>query len=178
MIAMCPRITALLQHIASSQRASQSKTAMSSRLSFLGLLLALLAAPAAAQVTVTDVWVRGTVPGQKGTGAFMKLTSAADLTLVGVASPAAKVAEIHEMARDGNMMRMRAVDTLALPAGKPIDLKPGGYHVMLMDLTQPLREGETIPVTLTFADKTGRRFTQEIKAPVRALTAAMPGMKH
>ena len=151
---------------------------MSSRLSLLALLLALLAAPAAAQVTVTDAWVRGTVPGQKGTGAFMRITSAADLTLVGVASPAAKVVEIHEMAQDGNMMRMRAVDKIALPAGKTIDLKPGGYHVMLMDLAQPLREGDKMPVTLTFADKDGRKTTQEIKAPVRALTAAGPATKH
>jgi periplasmic copper chaperone A len=151
---------------------------MSSRLSLLGLLLALLAAPAAAQVTVTDAWVRGTVPGQKGTGAFMQLTSAVDVTLVSIASPAARVAEIHEMVRDGNMMRMRAVDKLVLPAGKPIDLEPGGYHVMLMDLTQPLREGETIPIMLTFADKEGRKITQEIKAPVRALTAATPRTKH
>ena len=108
----------------------------------------------------------------------MRLTSAADMTLVGVASPAAKVAEIHEMAQDGNMMRMRAVDRIVLPAGKAIDLKPGGYHVMLMDLTQPLREGDTIPVTLTFADKDGRKITQEIEAPVRALTAATPATKH
>ena len=148
---------------------------MSSRLSLLGLLLALLAAPASAQVIVTDAWVRGTVPGQKGTGAFMQLTSAADVMLVGVASPAARIAEIHEMAQDGNMMRMRAVDKLALPAGKAVTLSPGGYHVMLMDLAQPLREGQSIPVTLTFADKDGRKTTQEIQAPVRALTA--PGQK-
>jgi len=150
---------------------------MSSRLSLMGLLLALLAAPALAQVTVTDAWVRGTVPGQKGTGAYMQLTSAADMTLIGVASPAAKVAEIHEMAQDGNMMRMRAVDQLALPAGKAVALKPGGYHVMLMDLAHPLKEGDVVPVTLTFADKAGKKVTQEINAPVLGLTAAMPAQK-
>jgi copper(I)-binding protein len=143
----------------------------------MGLLLALLAAPALAQVTVTDAWVRGTVPGQKGTGAYMQLTSAADMTLIGVASPAAKVAEIHEMAQDGNMMRMRAVDQLALPAGKAVALKPGGYHVMLMDLAHPLKEGDVVPVTLTFADKAGKKVTQEINAPVLGLTAAMPAQK-
>ena len=74
---------------------------MSTRLSILGLLLALLASSASAQVTVTDAWVRGTVPGQTGTGAFMQLTSAVDMTLIGVASPAAKVVEIHEMAQEG-----------------------------------------------------------------------------
>ena len=150
---------------------------MSSRISLLALLLALLTAPAAAQVTVTDAWVRGTVPGQKGTGAYMQLTSAADMTLIGVASPAAKVAEIHEMAQDGNMMRMRAVDQLALPAGKAVALKPGGYHVMLMDLAHPLKEGDVVPVTLTFADKAGKKVTQEINAPVLGLTAAMPAQK-
>jgi len=150
---------------------------MSSRLSLLGLLLALLAAPALAQVTVTDAWVRGTVPGQKGTGAFMQLTSAADMALVGVASPAAKIVEIHEMAVDGGVMRMRAIDKLALPAGKAIDLKPGGYHVMLMDLTHPLKEGDVVSVTLTFANRAGERITQEIKAPVRALTATTPAQK-
>jgi copper(I)-binding protein len=143
----------------------------------MGLLLALLAAPALAQVTVTDAWVRGTVPGQKGTGAYMQLTSAADMTLIGVASPAAKVAEIHEMAQDGNMMRMRAVAQLALPAGKAVALKPGGYHVMLMDLAHPLKEGDVVPVTLTFADKAGKKVTQEINAPVLGLTAAMPAQK-
>ena len=150
---------------------------MSSRLSLSALLLALLAAPASAQVTVTDAWVRGTVPGQKGTGAFMQLTSAADMTLVGVASPA-NIVQTPEMSVDGGLMRWRAVPRLALPAGKAIDLKPGGYHVMLMDLVQPLRKGDLVPVTLTFADKAGNRITQEIKAPVRALTAATPGTKH
>lgn len=151
---------------------------MSSKLSWLGLLLALVAAPSLAEVSVTDAWVRGTVPGQKATGAFMQLKSSADTTLVSAASPAAKVVEIHEMAMDGGVMRMRAVGKLALPAGKAVDLKPGGYHVMLMDLGAPLKEGDSVPVTLTFADKDGRQSTQEIKVPVRALTAPAAMPKH
>ena len=67
-------------------------------------------------------------------------------------------------------MKMRAIDSLALPAGKTVELRPGGYHVMLMDLAQPLKEGDSVPVMLTFADKSGRRTTQEVKATVRALT--------
>jgi len=145
---------------------------MTSRLSLLGLLLALIAAPALAQVTITDAWVRGTVPGQKVTGAFMNLTSAADATLVAASSPAAKIVEIHEMAMDGGVMKMRAVDKVALPAGKSVALKPGSYHVMLIDITQPLAEGQTVPVTLTFVGKDGKKTTQEVKVPVRALTAA------
>ncbi len=130
---------------------------------------------ATAQVTVTDPWVRGTVAGQKGTGAFMQLTSAVDATLVDAASPAAKIVEIHEMKIEGGMMKMKAIERLPLPAGKAVELKPGGYHVMLMDLQQPLKAGDVVPVTLTFEDKAGRKTTVEIKAPVRALTAgAMP----
>ena len=135
-------------------------------------LLALLSAlPAAAQVAVTDAWVRGTVPGQKATGAFMQLTSLSDMTLVGAASPAAKVVEIHEMKQEGGMMKMSAVNRVALPANKTVELKPGGYHIMMMDLAQPLREGDTVPLTLTFEDKAGKKQMVEVKAPVRALTA-------
>ncbi len=150
---------------------------MTSKLSLLGLLLALLAAPATAQVTITDAWVRGTVPGQKATGAFMNLTSATDVTLVSASSPAAKVVEIHEMTMDGGVMKMRAVDRLALPAGKPVGLRPGGYHVMLMDITGQLKDGEMVDVSLTFADKDGKKSTQQVKVPVKALTSG-PMPKH
>ena len=95
-----------------------------------------------------------------------------------VSSPAAKVVEIHEMAMDGGVMKMRAVDKVALPAGKSVQLKPGSYHVMLMDITQPLAEGQTVPVTLTFVGKDGKKTTQEVKAPVKALTAAAGVHKH
>jgi len=135
-------------------------------------LAALLTLPAAAQVAVTDAWIRGTVPGQKATGAFMQLTSLSDMALVGAASPAAKVVEIHQMRQEGGMMKMNAVDRVALPANKTVELKPGGYHIMMMDLTQPLRDGESIPLTLTFEDKAGKKQTVEVKAAVRALTAA------
>jgi len=149
---------------------------MTSKLSLIGLLAALAAAPAWADVTVADPWVRGTVPGQRATGAFMKLTSPTDSALVGASSPAAKTVEVHEMKMDGGMMKMRAVPEVPLPAGKPVALSPGGYHVMLMDLAQPLKEGDSVTVTLTFVDKDGRKTTQDVKAPVRALTApaAMP----
>jgi len=134
-------------------------------------LAALMALPAAAQVAVADAWIRGTVAGQKATGAFMQLTSLTDMALVGAASPAAKVVEIHQMKQEGGMMKMNAVDRVALPANKTVELKPGGYHIMMMDLTQPLRDGETVPLTLTFEDKAGKKQTVEVKAAVRSLTA-------
>jgi copper(I)-binding protein len=133
----------------------------------------LAAAPtASAQVTVADPWVRGTVTGQKATGAFMQLKSPADTTLVAAASPVAKIVEIHEMKMEGGMMKMNAVDKVALPAGKPVDLKPGGYHVMLMDLVKPLQDGDTVPLQLTFEDKVGKKQTIEVKAVVRPLASS------
>jgi len=135
----------------------------------------LAAAPlAVAQVTVSDPWVRGVVPGQMATGAFMRLTAAADATLVDAASPAARIVEIHEMKMEGGVMKMSAIDRLPLPAGKAVDLKPGGYHVMLMDLVAPLKEGDTVPITLTVADKAGKTQKVEVRAAVRALTAGPP----
>ena len=142
--------------------------------------LAGLALPAAAQVAVTDAWVRGTVAGQKATGAFMQLKAAADSTLVGAASPVAKIVEIHEMKHEGGVMKMRAVDRIALPAGKSVEMKPGGYHVMLMDLVAPLKAGDSVPLQLTFEDKAGRKQTQDVEAQVKALTAGAgaPPAKH
>ena len=134
------------------------------------------ALPAAAQVTVTDPWIRGTVPGQMATGAFMQLKAAKDAKLVEARSPTAGVVEIHEMKLENNVMRMRAVPALDLPAGRTVELKPGGYHVMLMDLKQQMKEGEVVPVTLVI-ESGGKRETIEVKATVRAPTARVEMMK-
>jgi len=146
------------------------------RYSGAALAALLFALPAAAQVTVTDPWVRGTVQGQLATGAFMKLQSAKEARLVEAASPVAGVVEIHEMALENNIMRMRAATALALPAGRTVILAPGGYHVMLMDLKQQMKEGEVVPVTLV-VESGGKRETIEVKAPVRAPTARNDMMK-
>lgn len=123
-----------------------------------------------AQVSVAEPWVRGTVASQMGTGAFMKITAAAPARLVGASSPVAGVVEIHEMALVNNVMRMRAIEALELPAGKAVELKPGGYHVMLMDLQRDLKEGETVLLTLVI-EQGGKRQNVEVKAPVRSPTA-------
>lgn len=127
-----------------------------------------------AQVKVEDAWVRGTVAQQKATGAFMRLTPAAPARLLEVRSPVAGVVEIHEMAMDKDVMRMRAVPGLDLAAGRTTELKPGGYHVMLMDLRQPVKPGENVPLTLVFEDAAKQRFTQELQVPVRAVNASNP----
>lgn len=141
--------------------------------------IALVAATAGAfaqsSVEIKDPWVRATVAQQKATGAFMQLTAKADSKLVEARSPVAGVVEIHEMAMDNNVMKMRQVPGLALPAGKAVELKPGGYHVMLMDLKAQVKEGDVVPVTLVFEGKDGKRESVEIKAPAKPL-ANMPGM--
>ena len=113
------------------------------------LLLALASAPTLAQTSVQDPWVRGTVAGQKATGAFMQITSAQGGKLLAISSPAAGVAEIHEMKMEGSTMQMRALPGgLDLPAGSAVALKPGGYHVMLLDLKAPLKAGDTVDLQL------------------------------
>ena len=132
----------------------------------------LAAASAQAQVTVTNAWVRATVPQQKATGAFMQLNAGRATSLVSVSSSVSATAEVHEMSVENDVMKMRHVPVLALPAGKTLALQPGGFHVMLLDLKQPVRAGDTVLLTLVFEGKDGKRETQEIKAPVRALNSA------
>jgi periplasmic copper chaperone A len=144
------------------------------------LATALLAGAAAqAQTTVQDAWIRGTVPQQKATGLFAQITSKTDGRLVSASSPVAGVVEIHEMAMDGNVMKMRALPKgLDLPAGQQVDLKPGGYHVMMMGLKQQLKAGDTVSVTLVVESKEGRQESIELKVPVRALNATPMPHKH
>ncbi|WP_300319386.1 copper chaperone PCu(A)C [Accumulibacter sp.] len=146
----------------------------------MAIVLGLLAAGAnAADVEIREAWIRGTVPGQQATGAFLEITSKSGATLVGAASPAAGVSEIHEMKMDGSVMKMRAVERLELPAGKTVQLAPGGYHVMLLNLKQALRKGETVPLTLQIEGKDKQVEAVEIRAEVRDLTTtAAPAGEH
>jgi copper(I)-binding protein len=144
----------------------------------IALLALTLPALVSAQTTVTDAWVRGTVAQQKATGLFAKISSAAGGRLVAVASPVAGVVEIHEMKMQGDMMQMRPLAAgLELPAGKTVALEPGGYHVMLMDLKQPLKDGATVPVTLTIEGRDGKRETLQLEVPVKPLAGGMPMKK-
>lgn len=135
------------------------------------VLLAGIATAAQAQ-TVTDGWVRPSVQGQSATGAFMSIKAKETTRLVGVITPVAGVAEVHEMTMDGGVMKMRAVDSgLEIPAGKTLELKPGAYHVMLMDLKATLSKGSTVPLTLLFKDGKGVESRVELQLPV-ALSAS------
>jgi periplasmic copper chaperone A len=134
------------------------------------LAAALASAPAAwaqtAAVKVEGAWARASVQGQKGTGAFMRLTARDGARLVRAESPAAGVTEVHEMKMDGDVMKMRAVPALDLPAGKTVELKPGGYHVMLLDLKAPLAKDSAVPITLVFQDAKGAESKLELSVPV------------
>jgi periplasmic copper chaperone A len=140
------------------------------KLFFAWLAFAALTGTAQAQVDVKDAWIRGMVPGQDTTGAFMQITSKADAKLVGVKTPAAGMADVHQTSMQGGVMRMRHVEAIELPAGKPVDLKPGGYHVMLMHVARPLKEGEIVPLTLTVELKGGKRESVTVQVPVKALS--------
>jgi hypothetical protein len=129
-----------------------------------------------AAVEVQGAWARALLQGQASSGAYMTLHAREPLTLVGAASPAAGIVEIHEMKMEGDVMRMRALDKLELPAGKPLELKPGGYHFMLMDLKAAFRTGMQVPMTLQFRDARGN--ARELKVSLPVAHAAPAGHKH
>lgn len=139
-----------------------------------------LACPEAAHVEVEGAWVRATVPGQQGTGGFMRLKAKEPMTLVGVRSPAAEVAELHEMKMEGDVMRMRAIDALPLPAGQTVELRSGGHHLMLQQLKAPLPSGSEVPVTLEFKNAQGELSRLHLKLPVAssAPAGASPAAAH
>lgn len=147
------------------------------------LLLALAASPALAQVSIDQPWMRATAPGAKVAGGFMVLHNKgkAPDRLVAAASPVAERVELHVHIDDGGVMKMRQVQGFDVPAGGRFELKPGGAHLMFMNIKRQIKEGEKIPVTLTF-EKAG-----EVKAEYRVggLGAMAPagaghggGMKH
>lgn len=145
----------------------------------LASLLALSATAALAQVEVKDPWVRATVAQQHVTGAFMQLNAKQDARLVEVRSPAAGTVEIHEMSMENHVMKMRAVTGVDLPAGKAVDLKPGGYHIMLMNLKQQIKDGDLVPVTLVVEGRDKKRQSIELQVPARPLNSAAAGaVKH
>ena len=149
------------------------------------LLSAVVAAPAwahpeAAHVAADNVWARASVQGQQATGAFMQLTAQEPLRLVGAQTSAAAAAEIHEMKMDGDVMRMRQIEGLDLPQGVPVQLKPGGYHLMLQQLQAPLHAGTQVPLTLVFEDAAGKVSRLHLQVPVQrtAPTGEHPAQAH
>ncbi len=134
---------------------------------------------AAQTIAVTNAWVRATVQGQKATGAFMTVTSKENAKLVAVSSPVASIVEIHEMKMEKDVMKMAALPNgLDLPAGKAVDLKPGSFHIMLMDLKLPLTKEVAVPLTLTFQDSAGKKSQQVLQVPVGVQPPSGQVMNH
>lgn len=136
----------------------------------LGVLLS-ANAMAGGGVIVDEAWVRASLPQQSATGAFMRLTASRETTLVSASSPAAGVAEIHEMKMVDNVARMQRVQGIRLRPGETLELRPGGYHIMLMEFKAPLQEGRAVPITLQFQAADGSRESLEVEALTRPLNA-------
>ena len=156
---------------------------MRSRLLALAAGLMLFSPVAFAQgtdVVITYAWARATPGGAQAAAVYATIEAAAGDRLTGVSTPAAQKADIHEMTMDGNVMKMRDVDGVDLPAGQSVTLKPGGYHIMLSGLAKPLKEGDSFPLTLNFAKAGTRQVTVSV-AKVGAMgpsgdSGGMPGM--
>jgi copper(I)-binding protein len=133
-------------------------------------------AAAADAVKISDPWVRATVPGQSVAGAYMELTSNVTAALVSADSPVARKTEPHATTFDGGVMKMRAVERIELPANETVVLKPGGYHLMLVDIKRELKPGDRVPLTLIVQNRNGVRSTLQLDAEVRA--AAAGAMSH
>ncbi|MBX9794126.1 MAG: copper chaperone PCu(A)C [Burkholderiaceae bacterium] len=131
----------------------------------LGLCLAF--SVRAQPVVAEQAWARATVPNQTASGAFMRLTAKQDVTLIGARSPDASVVEVHEMKIDDGIMRMRPVGAVPIKAGQTIELKSGGYHLMMMDLKRQLKSGDAVALTLEFKSADGRVSTVDVKATAR-----------
>ena len=152
------------------------RTAHQARAIAIALALTAISSSLWAQTRVTDAWVRSTVAQQKTTGLYALITSTRGGALVSASSPLVGLVEIHEMRMDGDIMRMRALPQLELPAGKVVELKPGAYHVMLMDLKQPLKVGDSVEVSLVVEAADKSRETIVVKAAVKASNT--PHHKH
>lgn len=134
-----------------------------------GLLSFAVASQAMAQVSVKNAWVRATVGPQKTTGAFLQIETKNEVNLVKVETKAAGMVEIHEMQMDGGVMKMREVEKVNCPAGKVTELSPGGFHIMLMNLKKQAKEGDQIPLILSFEDRQGKKQIVSVNAIVKGM---------
>ena len=116
---------------------------------------------------VSGAWVKTTVPGSSVSAAYLQIKSRTSLKLVKVASPVAAIVEIHDMKMNGGVMEMKAMDAVDVPAGKVIELKPGGLHIMLMQVKKPINKGDKVPLTLTFEASGKRPMMMKLDAIAR-----------
>jgi copper(I)-binding protein len=128
----------------------------------------------AADIEVSGGWIRATAPGQDQVGADLSIISKQSATLVGATSPACKSVQLHTMINENGMMKMREVKAIELPAGKRVNLRESGYHLMLIGLKAPLKEGATVPLTLSIKVPNQGIVKIDASAEVKSLTATQP----
>ena len=118
-------------------------------------------------ITIGHPYARATAPGQPNGGAYLKLVNAGSAgdRLLSVSADVARSVELHSMSMQGDVMHMRQVDAVEMPAGKTVELKPGGLHVMLLGLKVPLRDGEKFPLKLKFEKAGEVTVTVNVEAP-------------
>jgi len=121
-----------------------------------------------AEVKLTDAWVRASNPGQSVGAAYVTLSSAQDVALVYAETERAGTVEMHSMTMQNGVMKMRSMEELPVPAGKPVKLAPGGLHLMLFELPTPFKAGEQVKFRLCFKDKQGKITDQFVTMPVKA----------
>lgn len=119
-------------------------------------------------IEIKNQWVRASNDGQDVSAAYMTIVSNEDTSLITIDSDVADVIEIHSMSMENGVMKMRMLDTLDLVAGKPTELSPGGFHLMLFDLKKPLAAGKEAHFTLHFKNKAGQEKTISVTSPIKA----------
>ncbi len=141
------------------------------RLSVLLFGLLLSAIIFAADVEVTGAWARATLLGQDVGMVELSVASKQAGTLIGVSSTACKTVELHSMTHENNMMKMREVNSIALPAGQRVSFRDSGYHLMLVGLKSALKEGGSVPLTLRIKGANQRVAKIKVLAEIKAITA-------
>jgi periplasmic copper chaperone A len=172
---------AFLAEFIAAPPATARKDAMKQSTRFACLLAVLLvslacysyAAGNSTNIVTSGGWIRATAPGQDQAGADLTIASKQSATLVGASSPVCKAVQLHTMTMEGGMMRMRQVKAVKLPAGKPVNLRGNGYHLMLIGLKAPLKEGEKVPLTLKI--KLNRRGVVKVRAEAEVVSLTATG---
>ena len=119
-------------------------------------------------VEISNAWTRATQEEQDVGASYMTLTANTDLTLTEIESSVTEDVEIHSMRMENGIMKMRMLDELPLKANTPVELSPGGFHLMLFDLENPLKAGENVRFTLHFKEKQGKELTLNVDSPIKA----------
>lgn len=119
-------------------------------------------------IEIKNQWARASNDGQDVSAAYMTIVSNEDTSLIAIDSDVADVIEIHSMSMENGVMKMHMLDTLDLIAGKPTELSPGGFHLMLFDLKKPLTAGKEAHFTLHFKNKAGQEKTISVTSPIKA----------